>query len=537
MTVKNSVRSVLFLTFGMLLVAGMLCAQTLQEAKRLLDQKDYSRALELYTRIARVDGDPHVKKEASYYIGFCKVRLQDFWGAINAYEDFLRQYENWQMTDGDRFIPDTLYVLGRTFEQVNESSKAIEVYRRCVERFPSSEFATKSRDRLNGLGYQPGGDPGHHNPGGDPGHGGHHPPPPPPADPRIIDEIIKMAKAAPTYAQQDEILLSGLQRASNGVDVLKLAKAAATNGVTDEICIRGVNKCTCVMEAVNLAKGTATYAAQDKVCVAGLFTCYSGHDVLSLAQAAATNQVTDQVLKEGVNRCQSAEEVVQLAKATRTYAGQDEICRMGLKICRNGHDVLILGTAAATNQVTDQVFLDGVHLCFNVDEVIALAKATRTYSGQDQICIRGVRTIRTFDEATRLAKATATSGAEQRVLDEARKILIEGPGPGHGGHHPPPPPHYSMQPGVQSQDTMPKPKVAKGDKPVQKTVSVDPFDDLKIDQDRLTRINKYLDSVQGMKDVDSRLTELKPADLSLNAVREATRQYHQRKEFERAHQE
>ncbi|MFZ2959633.1 MAG: tetratricopeptide repeat protein [Candidatus Ozemobacteraceae bacterium] len=466
MFLRNSLRWCLLL--AMILCTGVLFASPqLQEAKAVCDQGDYARALDMFVRVQQMDPEPLAVKEARYFIGFCKVRLQDYWGAIAALEAFLGQYERTQMGDNFALIPDALYVLGRTYEQVNNIPQAVNVYQRCMGQFPGSNFAMQSGDRLRILG--PVG-PGPVGPG--PGPIG-----PNPGDDRLIDDIIRMAKAAPTYAQQDEILLSGLNRARTGLHVLRLAQAASSNVTTDEICVRGVSRCFNVNEIVALAKATGTYAKQDEVCLLGADRIMIAGEFVVLANAAASNNGKDQVLGKGVARC----------------------------VC--------------------------------VDDVIRLAKATGTYAKQDEICLMGVRLVRTFDEATRLSGATASMGAQQRVLDEARKILLGSPNyianpsamnvAGRG-----------FNPGDETPMAKKAPKPAttpKGDKPLAKKVSVNPFENHKIDKDLVTRVNGYISAVATMKNVDQRRKALKPADLSLDAVKEAMKTFNQKSNFDKVH--
>ncbi|MBF0407746.1 MAG: tetratricopeptide repeat protein [Candidatus Riflebacteria bacterium] len=426
----------------MVLFAQVVSAnQMLIDARRLCDQGSFQQALDIFMAVHKQGGTPEELKEARYFIGFCKVRLQDYWGAISAYEAFLNQYENAQLADGIRFIPDAMFVLARTHEQVNQVPQALEIYRRCIAKFPGNDFANKSRERLNLLSNSA----------------------------QVIEDIIRMAKAAPTYAQQDQILIDGLSRATNGRDVMRLAQAAGTNQGTDHICKAGARLCLNADEAINLAKVTATYAAQDEVCIICINVCANGNDVARLAKAAGTTAGTDRVCISGVVRCQS------------------------------------------------------------VNEVIAVAKATGSYAAQDQVLLAGVRWIRTYNDATLLANAASSYATTQRILDEARKIL--------GGT-----PNYSMNTmGIQmSVKTADKSegkteKGKTGNKPVVKANTVDPFENHKVDKDKISRVERFLDSVKKMSKVDESRSSLKPADLSLEVIKDAMKDFNKKKSFGKAH--
>lgn len=125
--------------------------QELDRAKSYMDRGDYRYALDMFYSITqRTSYDRSIRKEAAYYRGFCLVKLNDPWGAIRAYESFLDRYAG---SYSDSFlVPDALYVLGRTYEEVYNNDRARYYYRKCIDRFPYNEFAGKSRDRLHIIG-------------------------------------------------------------------------------------------------------------------------------------------------------------------------------------------------------------------------------------------------------------------------------------------------------------------------------------------------------------------------------------------------
>ncbi len=121
----------------------------LQRANRMKDRGDFYEARRLYRAIADDWGTSnYLRREASYYMGYCSVRLHESWNAIDDYRNFLRSWDNGET----RYIPDALYVLGRTYEEVRYIREAKECYRDCIRRFRYGEFPDKSRDRLRYLG-------------------------------------------------------------------------------------------------------------------------------------------------------------------------------------------------------------------------------------------------------------------------------------------------------------------------------------------------------------------------------------------------
>lgn len=128
----------------------------LQRANRTRDRGDFFEARRQYSAIARdYYTEQHLRRQAGYFLGFCSVRLNEPYNAISDYRWFLREFDNGNTT----LIPDALYVLGRTYETIDNVRDAKWCYRECIRRFSYGEFPQKSRERLNYLegGYDNGG--------------------------------------------------------------------------------------------------------------------------------------------------------------------------------------------------------------------------------------------------------------------------------------------------------------------------------------------------------------------------------------------
>ncbi len=219
---RRSLFSVLVLFMAVAAIASAYGEMDLDRARDLMNRGDYRRAIDQFRYVARNSSfDYEVRREASYYIGFCCVKISDPWGAIEAYQNFVDRWDN----GNSRFVPDALYVLGRTYEEVQKIDEARRCYRRCIERFPHSEFARKSEDRLRIVG------------GGGGGHGGgHHPPPPPPPPhgggghhgggitPEVYD-MIRLAQLDPNSYSADQMLLKAARRCRMGPDFVAVSKA------------------------------------------------------------------------------------------------------------------------------------------------------------------------------------------------------------------------------------------------------------------------------------------------------------------------
>ncbi len=234
-----------------LLLAGAVFANgsyELGQAKAAMDRGDYRYAIDQFRWITgNTTFAPEVRREAMYFIGFTYVKMSDPWSAIDAFNRFLDKYSS---SSNEYLIPDALYVLGRTYEEVGRSDDARRLYRRCRERFPYNEFARKSEDRLRILGD------------------GYYPPNPPPNPPYppsygITPEVLSMielAKMAPDSYSADQMLLKACNRAQIGADFVAISKATRnqyTQFQVFDLCRKSrVYQMMTPYEVVDLAKTT-----------------------------------------------------------------------------------------------------------------------------------------------------------------------------------------------------------------------------------------------------------------------------------------
>ncbi|MBF0545799.1 MAG: hypothetical protein HQM08_15255 [Candidatus Riflebacteria bacterium] len=142
---------------GVLLLVTLIAGGTawaynyndLQMAHSMRDRGDFLNARNLYWNIASsLFTDNGIRREAGYFLGFCNVKMNNSWAAIDDYRWFIKTFDDGNAT----LIPDAIFVLGRTYEVVNDVQAAINCYRSCLSRFPYTEFAGKSRERMNFLG-------------------------------------------------------------------------------------------------------------------------------------------------------------------------------------------------------------------------------------------------------------------------------------------------------------------------------------------------------------------------------------------------
>ncbi|MBF0545801.1 MAG: hypothetical protein HQM08_15265 [Candidatus Riflebacteria bacterium] len=147
------VRSILGVLLLVVLIAGGTAwaynYNDLQMAHQMRDRGDFLNARNLYWNIASsLFTDNGIRREAGYFLGFCNVKMNNTWAAIDDYRWFLKTFDDGNAT----LVPDAIFVLGRTYEVVNDIQAAINCYRSCISRFPYTEFAGKSRERMGFLG-------------------------------------------------------------------------------------------------------------------------------------------------------------------------------------------------------------------------------------------------------------------------------------------------------------------------------------------------------------------------------------------------
>ena len=249
---------------------------------------DYYEAAKKFKRVSNnYNFSSQVRREAAYYVGFCYVKDRDPWAAVSAYENFLDYYDN----GNRRFVPDAMYVLGRTYEELYENTKAKKMYRRCIDRFPGSEFASKSRDRLRKLG-------GYTDYNSGNGYGNEY-------NSGISYEVkdqIEWAKDMSNGYERDRMLLKTAKKARNGADFIAISKAMWNDYTRGELFeyVTGsrVFKIMTIYDIVDLAKTTSnSYESDELLLTAAKKVAYSARDFRMLADASS-NYYTQSQIKE-----------------------------------------------------------------------------------------------------------------------------------------------------------------------------------------------------------------------------------------------
>lgn len=282
-------RVLVLLALSVLVCSSLFAAYgsyDLDLARRAMDRSDYRGALDQYRAIATGYGTPDmIVKEACFFVGFCYVKLGDPWSAINAFESFLNRFRDYS---GDTsFIPDAMYNLGRTYEEVGRRDRAVDMYRLCVQRYPYSEFTGKSQDRLRML--------------GDNGGGGNYPPAPYPGGygvSREVQDMIELAKSSPNSYSRDEMLLAATKRATNGADFAAISRACSNQYTQGQIIekAKGHRAMVIAEDYVDLAKTTSSYYRDDLLLYAANKIARTAQDFRILTDACSNSFTKTQIL-------------------------------------------------------------------------------------------------------------------------------------------------------------------------------------------------------------------------------------------------
>lgn len=131
--------------FVLLVSNCALAYRNLAWARQLMDMGNFPGARNEFIDVSRYAYNESERREAAYFVGFCSVKMHDPWQAISDLRWFLDRFD----CGYRQYVPDALYVLGRTYEEIRDIRAAYNCYHGCIDRFPYSEFASKSRDRMH----------------------------------------------------------------------------------------------------------------------------------------------------------------------------------------------------------------------------------------------------------------------------------------------------------------------------------------------------------------------------------------------------
>ena len=130
---------------------GFGSLEALKKAHEARKQGKFTEARKQFASVAgRRQTSPKDRQEAGYWLAFCSVALKAPEQAITDLHWFLDAFS----TKGPAYIPDALYVLGRTYELVGKPREAAQQYQRCLEHPAAARtgFSAKARQGIERVG-------------------------------------------------------------------------------------------------------------------------------------------------------------------------------------------------------------------------------------------------------------------------------------------------------------------------------------------------------------------------------------------------
>lgn len=135
------------------LAAASFSETDLAQAHQLRKSRHFPEARSRFATIAKnKETRLPIRQEAGYWMGYCSVMDQSFLRAIHDFRWFLEAFPG----EDNPFLPDTLYVLARTYEVAGQPSPAAYYYKQCLRTKSAAKtpFPAKARAglfRVNGM--------------------------------------------------------------------------------------------------------------------------------------------------------------------------------------------------------------------------------------------------------------------------------------------------------------------------------------------------------------------------------------------------
>lgn len=128
-------------------------AKKYQEAVRLYNKKDYSRALELFDDVAQRYRGQESAADLFYYYAYTNYRLRDYTSARYQFKNFADTYQNNQHAEECRFMAAYCFYLDSpnyTLDQEN-TGKAIESLQLFINLYPKSDRVAEASKLIQDL--------------------------------------------------------------------------------------------------------------------------------------------------------------------------------------------------------------------------------------------------------------------------------------------------------------------------------------------------------------------------------------------------
>ncbi|MBF0409408.1 MAG: hypothetical protein HQM10_18860 [Candidatus Riflebacteria bacterium] len=220
--------------------------------------------------------------------------------------------------------------------------------------------------------------------------------------------------------------------------------------------------------------------------------------------------------------CLNLKDAIMLAKATASDGATDKVCLSCTKLCLNYMEVVTLANVTKSKEARDNVCISGTIRCKSVDEVLAVSKEALATDARDKVLIAGVRCVRNLKDAETLAKAASNKAVSQKIIEEAKKILAQIP-------------QCIVNSAEITTSTSKESSQADTNADLQ-SYSLDLSDNHRIDKERVSRVNKFINAVKNDLYAEETLTKLTPADISLDVVKSAIADFNEKNAFRKLYQ-
>jgi tetratricopeptide (TPR) repeat protein len=487
--------------------------QTMNRAKANMYEGKYNLAIRAFTKIyKKSSNNQQIRREAKYFIGFCFVKKGELWDAINAYTIFIELYKD----SNSDLIPEALYALGRTYESVGKIAFAKKTYKKCVVRFPYSELADKSENRLDVIGGE--------------NHSGAN---------KIscqIKKIIDSAKKAESDANHDKILMRSLKRTiPRGIDLIALSKAFYSESrqkkFLKKACKNNAFRKMHIREVIKLAKTAQSYSTRDKILVSRLENVVNGQEFILLSKSFGDESRQKKFLKEVVNttafRRMSTQDMVKLAKTGSYKTTRDLVLAAGMKSVRSGKSAICLIKAFSHSDIRDKqvskFMKSSAFRTMTISETIKLSTMTGLIRVGEAVLIEAAQKIaKTPEDFHILAKAVMRSNDAFDKINKLAKRRFDDYAK----------PHLSAS--ISSEIKIEKKTTEEQNKKIKNSAN-DPYQDLKIDRAKYDRIATFIKAVDSRKGIDTAFKGLKESDLTIPAVKTYVKKYRSLQKFQKLH--
>ncbi len=545
----------LFVLLGFLILANFTTgfAETdaeyqLRKAISLIESGDFDLAQRRLKKISQnFDYPEFIKREASYYIGYCHVKNGDPWRATEAFEDFLLTYDS----GSQRFVPDALYVMGRAYEEIGEIRKAKRAYQRVYNEFSSSEFARKARIRLKELGgsdYSNNSGGNHSDPysGENNNNGGYNGGSHSGNNYGVSYEIRRVLRYAKTHNNsylRDQYILENIGRSENGSDLVALITVMENDMVKGQFCdkiwglrfAKTLNAATIVEIA---SQNKNSYLADQFLLQAAQNIDFRTGGYSTLAEACDNSYIRSQILEiakdnvsgnngghgdynhgnynggNGVSR--PVREIIRLARLENNSFSRDQFLLDNASKGNSSSDFIAMLSEMSNDAIKGQ-FLDAIQRnrafkTLSARAVVDIAAEVSNSYSSDQFLLAAAEKIAfTFRDYRILAEACSNGYTKSEILRIAEKSNYGNSGHGHG--------HYL---GANSNE-------------LEKPVSTDPFASYKVNKSQVARVNKFIKAVETKKGMNEAVRKLKSVDMKILTVKEYMEKYQKIMDFERLH--